>query len=384
MKIMSCRLRIIQIPFVMVFKHALKSRSEVESLIVEVHTESGIVGYGEAIPREYVTGESIASVRDNLLNHVFPTAKGLEFKTCEEVTGWFEEFHSTFSTLGEKELCVKTAFELAVLDAFGKEKGESILNILGGPRISHVVYSGIVSAGRPFVVKRILKLCKKYRLTQVKLKVGLDLSRDLKNLKAARKILGPEASLRVDANEAWTLSEAQEALEKFLEFGVVSVEQPLPAQHRDEYPELKKALGGRMLICLDESLCSLQDAEWMIQHNGADVFNLRVSKNGGIVNSLKLYNIAKDAGLHCQLGAQVGETSLLSSAGRILAALTGDLVFHEGSAGTRLLKQDITRTPLEFGSGGAAAIDEIQHHPGLGVLVDPQLLKKITRTVVDA
>jgi L-alanine-DL-glutamate epimerase-like enolase superfamily enzyme len=122
----------------------------------------------------------------------------------------------------------------------------------------------------------------------------------------------------------------------------------------------------------------MEDAQWFIDNRGATLFNIRISKNGGILNSLKIYQKAEDAGFKCQLGAQVGETSLLSSAGRIFAALTGDLIFHEGSYGTQLLAFDLTKNPLFFEKEGIGTLDVFDKLPGIGVNVDRALLEKMT------
>jgi L-alanine-DL-glutamate epimerase-like enolase superfamily enzyme len=136
-----------------------------------------------------------------------------------------------------------------------------------------------------------------------------------------------------------------------------------------------------MDLCIDESLCTIADGLWMAEHRGATIFNLRISKNGGLINALRLYNIAKKAGIRCQLGAQVGETSLLSSAGRILAVVTGDLVFHEGSFGTLLLSFDLTRQPIVFSNAGIGTADVVTRERGLGVNVDQELLNKMTTSI---
>jgi len=86
-------------------------------------------------------------------------------------------------------------------------------------------------------------------------------------------------------------------------------------------------------------------------------------------------------GIQCQLGAQVGETSLLTSAGLILASLTGDCVYHEGAFGTRLLQKDIVNQPIQFGKEGWLSIDDIRNQPGLGVTVNSEELESLTQAV---
>ena len=114
-----------------------------------------------------------------------------------------------------------------------------------------------------------------------------------------------------------------------------------------------------------DQVCSVEDARELIKRKGCDIFNLRVSKCGGLINTGRLFQMAHDAGLICQLGAQVGETGILSAAGRHIATRLGELVWHEGSYGKILLEADITEPDVTVGPGGRApALDT----PGLGVV----------------
>ena len=93
--------------------------------------ESGEIGYGEALPREYVTGESIESVKTSLLDKVFPTVKGYEFEDNQAVLEFLDNFETIVPNLQPHELCVKAAFELSLLDAVGKAQDMSVIDIFG-------------------------------------------------------------------------------------------------------------------------------------------------------------------------------------------------------------------------------------------------------------
>ncbi len=381
------KLIITNIPFVVVFKHSLKSREEVDGIIVELTTENGITGYGEALPRDYVTGETTASVSNNLINHIFPKMRGMKFESFDNLLSFLDNFHETFPQLSEYDLCVKAAVELALLDAYGKENKKSVLELFATPfEITPrptITYSGIISAEQPAVVAKILEQYKKIGIKQIKLKVGKDLETDIKNIKLAQEIIGEGVEIRVDANEAWNLETAMRNLACFSDLKVVCVEQPMPKSSRDDYPTLLNFLKGKMDLSIDEGLCTIEDAKWMIENGGASVFNLRISKNGGLSNALKIYTMAKTNGIKCQLGAQVGETSILSSTGRILASLCGKFIFHEGSFGTNLLAYDLTSTPLAFGKNGIGDISYLENRAGLAVEINPQLLAKMTKQTLE-
>jgi muconate cycloisomerase len=127
---------------------------------------------------------------------------------------------------------------------------------------------------------------------------------------------------------------------------------------------------------LDESLCSLVDARQAIEAGTCDLFNLRLSKCGGFLTSLLLAAAAHRAGLGCQLGCQVGETGILSAAGRHFATSVGELRYLEGSFDRFLVRETLTREDLTFGRGGYAPA---LAGPGLGVTIDRAALQRVTQ-----
>ena len=128
-------------------------------------------------------------------------------------------------------------------------------------------------------------------------------------------------------------------------------------------------------IMLDESLCSLEDARQAIECGTCDLFNIRLSKCGGFLNSLKIAATAHQAGLGYQLGCQVGETGILSAAGRHFASSVARIKYLEGSYDRFLVKERLTTQDITFGRGGLAPA---LAGPGLGVDVDEERLKLVT------
>ena len=68
----------IKIPFRVSYRHALADRREASSLIIEVTTEDGIVGYGEVVPRSYLTGETLESAKNFILNQLWDKVSSLD------------------------------------------------------------------------------------------------------------------------------------------------------------------------------------------------------------------------------------------------------------------------------------------------------------------
>jgi muconate cycloisomerase len=122
---------------------------------------------------------------------------------------------------------------------------------------------------------------------------------------------------------------------------------------------------------VDESLVTLEDARQLVDAGACDLFNIRISKCGGLSNCLKLARTAEKAGLAYQLGAHIGETSVLSAAGRHLALSLPEVRFVEGSSGGFLLREDLSLESLQFEPGGKG---RPLSGPGLGIDVSEEKL----------
>ena len=155
------------------------------------------------------------------------------------------------------------------------------------------------------------------------------------------------------------------------------MEQPLPRGHVADWARLRRATSIPLIA--DEAVVTRADLETLIAARAIDGVNVRVSKCGGLARSLAIARRAAGAGLRIQVGSQVGETAILSAAGRHLAATLPDVDFVEGSYGTLLLAEDVTADAIRFGHGGEAGL---LTRPGLGVRVVEARLRKYARRLV--
>jgi len=153
----------------------------------------------------------------------------------------------------------------------------------------------------------------------------------------------------------------------------VSIEQPVRHEDVEQLAEIRPNLS--IAVMLDESLCSLSDGQHAIDHGLCDLFNIRLSKCGGLINSVKLAVMAQQAGLGFQLGSQVGETGILSAAGRQFATTIGGWLAAEGSFDNFLVKERLTKDDLTFWIDGTA---KALKGPGLGMTVDTHAVDRVT------
>lgn len=381
MKISSIIAHQVRIPFRRPIKHASHSRTETDSVIVQCVLEDGTIGLGEGLPRDYVTGETI----DSSMKALADADLASQLEPCLsflQACNLAERLQLPVAEEDDRKCgsnAARCALELAILDAYGKkflEPLSAVTRLLAGdlyhPKTS-IRYSGIITSSRTW---KLRALCLMYRFgwfQQIKMKVGIPGQNDSQRLRTARRFLGSKMDLRIDANEAWPLADAVERILELKPFGISSVEQPVAHEQAMLLKRVREKTG--VPIMLDESLCSLVDADRAVQAQACDLFNLRLSKCGGFIPSLRLAQFARRHGLAYQLGCQVGETAVLSAAGRHFGCSVGDIRYLEGSYDRHLVRETLCSRDITFGMGGVArALDG----PGLGLEWDLGALRRIS------
>lgn len=382
-RIASLRAVRAKIPLRKPVAHASHSRTESENIVVECRLSDGSIGYGEGAPREYVTGETI----DTSLDVLRRTDWGSLFDQIDVADSMVEISRRVVLAPvdSDERGCVgnaaRCAVELAILDAVGRARGRSLSEMMlecgeyaeiFEPR-TWCRYSGAITS-KPTLRREVVSAFKMRFawFRQVKVKVGTPGQDDVRRLKLFRRIVGPRVDLRVDANEAWTPRDAADRIRALEPFRITAVEQPLPHEEFDAYPALRRSV--QTPIMLDESLCSRADADRAVAAGACDLFNIRLSKCGGLVPSLDLALLAHRSGLGYQLGCQIGETGILSAAGRHFACTVRGVRYLEGSYDQYLVRERLTRENVSFEWRGVAPA---LAGPGLGVHVDPESLARV-------
>jgi L-Ala-D/L-Glu epimerase len=371
----------VRIPLRKTIRHASHSRTDTDNVLVRCVLENRTEGWGEGVPRNYVTGETVDSAlallrRSDLAAQLGPCA---DFPHAVALA----ERLKTAPVPGDDRACqgnaARCAVELAVLDAYGRRFGAPLSEAtrllapdLYQPR-PRVRYSGAITSARGFKLKLAAWAMRLYGFRQLKVKVGIAGYDDAARLRSIRKRVGRGMDLRIDANEAWPAADAADRIAALEPYGITSVEQPSPHAELAGLAAVRRRV--KTPIMLDESLCGLPDAERAVELRACDLFNLRLSKCGGFMPTLRLAQFARRHGLACQLGCQVGETAVLSAAGRHFASSVDGLRYLEGSYDRHLVREPLGTRDLTFRwGGGAPALPG----PGLGVDIDPRALERVT------
>jgi L-alanine-DL-glutamate epimerase-like enolase superfamily enzyme len=181
--------------------------------------------------------------------------------------------------------------------------------------------------------------------------------------------------VRADANNLWTTADRAIAELRRLDYRFFGIEEPIGKGRHAELSRIAQALSW--VVILDESLTRGEQLSLLSEPHTQWLINVRVSKMGGLIRSLRVVQAARARGIGVIVGAQVGETSLLTRAALTVARAAGDaLVAQEGAFGTLLLERDVCDPPLMFGPGGVldASAYSMLTRPGLGVSspIDPE------------
>lgn len=375
----------VRIPLRKTIRHASHTRDETDSLVICCRLADGTEGWGEGLPRVYVTGDTIETVFEHLRHSDLPRQLGQpplgNLLEAVALCGRLRLVHPTNTgrdCFGNSARC---ALELSILDAAARATNRPLSDVtalvpetMGIRQVQpRVRYSGAITPNTPFRDWITAWKLKVFRFHQGKVKVGVEGFDDIATVERLRKVAGPQFDIRIDANEAWHCDNLEAKMAPLLRFNVTALEQPVPHAEVDGLAAIRPRLG--VPIMLDESLCSLSDGRRAIERGTCDLFNIRLSKCGGFINSLKLAALAHSAGLGYQLGCQVGETGILSAAGRHFACSIGGIRYLEGSYDRFLVRERLTMEDITFGIGGwAPALTGA----GLGVTIDRAALRRVT------
>ena len=227
----------VRVPLKKEIKHASHSRTESDNLVVKVELASGQVGYGEGVPRSYVTGETITSTFDTLGKHDWARLIGPP-RDFADLVGQLESLvvpEIETDPRGMAGNAARCALEVALLDAYGRAFGESLgraveLASVPGlcrfPSPRQVRYGAAITADSWNQEIRSAIKYYVYHFRDVKTKVGVEGQDDERRIRWFRWLLGPRVDLRIDANEAWHATELLDRVQPLLRYSLAASSSP--------------------------------------------------------------------------------------------------------------------------------------------------------------
>ncbi len=297
MKITDVRIGKISVPLRVPFKTALRSVSSVEDIIVEIHTDTGHVGYGEAPPTGAITGDTTGAIIGALKDHIIKTIVGRDVDD-------FENLLQALNKCIVKNTSAKAAVDMALYDLYGQLYNIPVHRMLGGSR-RKITTDITISVNDPEEMARDTINAIERGYDTLKIKVGVNPDLDIARLTAVREAAGPEPKIRIDANQAWNPKQAVRLLNQMQEKGldIEFVEQPVPGHDFDGLKFVTER--SYVPVMADESVFSTEDAVKIMQMGAADLINIKLMKCGGLYQALKIASAAEVYGVECMIGCML-------------------------------------------------------------------------------
>jgi L-Ala-D/L-Glu epimerase len=361
MQINTLKIQSLHIPFTVSFNHSSAKRSQTETILVTCTTSNNNQGIGEGCPRSYVTGESLESC-----HRFFEKNQQILIETIHDITSlrlWVDNNEQEINS-NPAAWC---AIELSILEALSIETETTIERLIDLPKLDgDFQYSAIISNTSLRATHSFVAQFAQVGFNDFKLKITGDSEQDNAKLDVIKQY-APNARVRIDANTLFSASSDIKTYLSSLKYTLFAIEEPLKAKEFQALNELTNSID--IPIILDESFTNTEDFNTLDFTHNAFIINLRISKMGGLLRSLDIAKKAQEKNIPIIIGAQVGETSILTRVAITVANMYKEnLLAQEGAFGTLLLSEDITNTPIMFGKEGKIKSKNInQNNYGFGI-----------------
>lgn len=364
MKIVKAEIHAVEFPLKEPFIISYATYPHMAAVIVKLVTDTGLAGYGEAVPDEHVTGEQVDGTYEILKNVLAPQVIGQSPFDIENI-------HHRMNSAIARNPAAKAAIDIACYDLMGKATNQPVYNLIGGRAHENLQYPKVLSIEAPEIMAEKAKKAMDQGFSSLKLKVGgADSATDIKRIYAVREAVGPSMPIRIDVNQGWkTVGHAVQTINKLEAANLTWVEQPIRMGDICGLADVRQKTSTPIMA--DESVQSMEDVLEIIRLEAADYINIKLMKSGGIFPAIAMAKAAEAAGIIAQIGSMV-ESSVGSAAGYHAvmsrrnietAELTGPLLFAEEIG------------DLDFQLPYVHLTDK----PGLGIQVDEAQLQKLTK-----
>lgn len=329
---------------------AFKTVDEVKNAFVEITLENGTTGIGAGNPSEYVTGESFEQCEKALHENNLDFLVGRDIRELNQML---------FEVLVRfpKNPAARAALDIALHDVFTKHLNIPLVKFLG-QKITSMPTSNTIGIKN---VEDTLKEAQEYGdrgFTVLKVKLGKDLEEDVERLVKLREKFGKRFTIRIDANQGYTVEQTIAFAKRTAQLDVELIEQPLPA--RQDLRALPEAI--RKKVAADEALLSPADGlSLSTAPVAAGIFNIKLMKCGGVREALRIADIAALQNIELFWGCN--DESIVSITAALHAAFSCAHTKCIDLDGSLDLARDVVK-------GGFILKDGVMHcsdKPGLGV-----------------
>jgi O-succinylbenzoate synthase len=362
MRIESIDLHHVVMPLVHPFETSF-GREEVRPCILVAVNSQGLAGWGEC-PAEaapYYSYETIDTAWHVLRDFLVPALLGQSVEQPGDVLARFRRVRG--------HQMARAALENAVWDLLAQAQGVPLGRRLGGQRERVAVGVSVgIEPTLDDLLHRVANYVEQgYRRVKLKIKPGWD----VEVVRAVRHEW-PDLLLQVDANSAYTLSDAP-LLRRLDELDLLLIEQPLDYDDIVDHATLQAQL--RTPICLDESITSPQRARWALDIGACGVINIKVARVGGLTNAIQIHDLCAERNVPVWCGGML-ETNVGRAVNVALATLPNFRLPGDISASARYYREDVAAPDFVLNTDSTLTVPQ---GIGLGVTILPDRLAAVRR-----
>lgn len=320
--------------------------------MVTLISNTGVKGHGYAqaigISSDSPQGAEAA------LKGLIPTIVGQNLFHIEQI--WKDMNAQLFG-----HLHAKSGIDFALHELVAQFLQVPLSYLFGGPLTQSLENTRIVPICDPAdaAEKSAALVAKGYR--NLKIKLDGNASKDVERIRLVRAKIGDDIRLCVDPNQAYSTKGALMTLRQIAAFGVDLAEQPVPARNISGLRLLKENLD--MHIEADESVQSLEDVMMIIRNEAADCINFKVSRMGGLRNTVIAARMCHTAGIGYRIGAAFGPRLYTAQIAHMAASFGSHFYPHELAEFDHLGEDPSTGLEIENG------MLHLPDGPGCGVIL---------------
>lgn len=368
-KILAIETLLVDVPTIRPHRLSVATMMSQTLVLVRLLANDDTVGWGEATTIGGLSygEESPESIKTNIDTYIAPLLIGQDPRQVAQCMARVKG-----SIQGNR--FAKCAIETALYDNQARRLGVPLSELFGGRvRDSLPVAWTLASGDTNKDIAEAEHMLETRRHNIFKLKIGLrSVKDDVAHVAAIKRAIGDRGSVRVDANQAWSITDSLLGLRMLADAGIDMVEQPIAAHDKRGLARLTQA--NILPIMADEALHGPVDAFTVARLEGADIFAVKINQSGGLRGAAQVAAIAEAAGI-----ALYGGTMLEGAVGTMASAQLFS-TFTEMSWGTELfgpllLTEEILREPLMYRDFAL----EIPRRPGLGIDFDEAKLARLRR-----
>ncbi len=264
------------------------------SVLARLTDEDGRQGWGQAVPVESWTYETVESVESTLARYLAPAVLGAEPSDLADVHARMERAIRPSFSVGQP--LAKAAIDLACYDLWGKRSGRAVCHLLGSPSVSEIKLSWTINTASLDKAREQLEKGRIAGYASYNVKIGAPQTPDYdRSLIQAVREFAPQGFHWADANTSYDLATARRMAGVLADAGFKALESPLPPNRLRDYQALKRH--GALPVLMDEGIVSPVEAEEFGALGMYDGIAMKVARCGGLWHAWKISEQLREGNL---------------------------------------------------------------------------------------